>query len=141
MIILKTRTAIIAIMILTYVLLFTLLSPLLVAAQTQSNEVDIQGGLCSGASFELNLDCQIDRLQASEQLSFYISQAINIFSVVVGIMAVVMIIIGGVKYITSGGDAGNVTGAKNTILYAIIGLVVVALSQVIVQFVLGSFNQ
>jgi hypothetical protein len=112
-----------------------------VTVGAQSGEVNIQGGLCSGASFELNLDCQIDRLQASERLSFYVSQAINIFSVIVGVIAVVMIIIGGVKYITSGGDANNVTGAKNTILYAIIGLVVVALSQVIVQFVLGSFAQ
>jgi hypothetical protein len=120
-------------------LLAAFLLPLTAAAQ--SNELNIQGGLCSGASFEVNLDCQIDRVFASERLSFFITQAINIFSVIVGVIAVVMIIIGGVKYITSGGDAGNVTGAKNTILYAIIGLVVVALSQVIVQFVLGSFSE
>lgn len=61
---------------------------------------------------------------------------INIFSLIVGIVAVIMIIIGGLKYITSGGDSGNITGAKNTILYAIIGLVVVALAQFIVRFVL-----
>jgi hypothetical protein len=59
------------------------------------------------------------------------------FSLVVGVVAVIMIIIAGFKYITSGGDSGNVTSAKNTILYAIIGLVVVALSQFIVKFVLG----
>jgi hypothetical protein len=47
-----------------------------------------------------------------------------------------MIILGGFKYITSGGDTGNVTGAKNTILYAIVGLVIVALAQIIVRFVL-----
>jgi hypothetical protein len=47
-----------------------------------------------------------------------------------------MIIVGGLKYITSGGDSGNVSGAKNTILYAIVGLVVVALAQIIVRFVL-----
>lgn len=62
--------------------------------------------------------------------------AINIFSVVVGVIAVVMIIIGGLKYITSGGESGNITGAKNTILYAIVGLVVVALAQFVVRFVL-----
>jgi hypothetical protein len=48
-----------------------------------------------------------------------------------------MIIWGGLKYITSGGDSGNVTGAKNTILYAIIGLIIVALAQFIVRFVLS----
>jgi TRAP-type C4-dicarboxylate transport system permease small subunit len=47
-----------------------------------------------------------------------------------------MIIIGGFRYIVSGGDQTSVTAAKNTIMYAIIGLVVVLFSQVIVRFVL-----
>jgi hypothetical protein len=66
-----------------------------------------------------------------------IKTAINVFSVIVGVVAVIMIIVGGFRYITSGGDTGNVSGAKNTIIYAIIGLVVVALAQFIVQFVLN----
>lgn len=74
---------------------------------------------------------------AGTSLDKIIKFGINIFSVIVGVIAVVMIIIGGLKYITSGGDSGNITGAKNTILYAIIGLVVVALAQFIVQFVLS----
>jgi hypothetical protein len=73
---------------------------------------------------------------ASETVNNMITTVINIFSLVVGVISVIMIIIGGLKYITSGGDSGNVSGAKNTILYAIIGLVVVALAQVIVLFVL-----
>jgi hypothetical protein len=67
--------------------------------------------------------------------------AINIFSVVVGIVCVVMIIIGGLKYVTSNGDAGNVSGAKNTILYALVGLVIVALAQLIVKFVIQKTAQ
>jgi uncharacterized membrane protein len=67
-----------------------------------------------------------------------IETVINVFSIVVGVVSVIMIIIGGLKYITSGGDSGNVSGAKNTILYAIIGLVVVALAQIIVRFVLDT---
>jgi hypothetical protein len=73
---------------------------------------------------------------AAERVGTLITTVINIFSLVVGVISVIMIIIGGLKYITSGGDSANVTGAKNTILYAIIGLVVVALAQVIVRFVL-----
>jgi len=69
-------------------------------------------------------------------LTKLIKLVINIFSLIVGVVAVVMIIIGGLKYITSGGDSGNISGAKNTILYAIIGLVIVALAQFIVRFVL-----
>jgi len=66
-----------------------------------------------------------------------ITQAINILSVLVGVTAVVMIIIGGFKYITSSGDSGNTASAKNTILFALIGLVIVGLAQVIVQFVIN----
>ncbi len=65
-----------------------------------------------------------------------LKQAITLFSIVVGVISVVMIIVGGLKYITSGGESGNVTGAKNTILYAVIGLIIVAMAQFIVQFVL-----
>lgn len=69
-----------------------------------------------------------------------IALVINILSIVVGVIAVIMIIIGGLRYITSGGDSNNTKGAKDTILYAIIGLVVVALAQGIVRFVLSRIN-
>ena len=69
-----------------------------------------------------------------------VQTVINVLSWIIGVIAVIMIIIGGLKYITSGGDSGNVSGAKNTILYAIIGLVIVALAQVIVRFVLDTAN-
>jgi len=65
-----------------------------------------------------------------------IKVVINILSLIVGVVAVIMIIIGGFKYIISGGDSNSISSAKNTILYAIIGLVIVALAQVIVKFVL-----
>lgn len=73
----------------------------------------------------------------SVDLNSIVKVIINVLSIVVGIVAVVMIIIGGLKYITSSGDSNNITSAKNTILYAIIGLVIVALAQFIVQFVLN----
>lgn len=71
-------------------------------------------------------------------ISSVIKAVINIISAIVGAVAVIMIVIGGMKYVTSGGDANNVAGAKNTILYAIVGLVVVALAQVIVHFVINA---
>lgn len=72
-----------------------------------------------------------------ESVNNIITTVINVLSLVIGVIAVIMIIIGGFKYITSSGDAGNVTSAKNTILYAVVGLVVVALAQIIVRFVIG----
>lgn len=61
---------------------------------------------------------------------------LNIFSLIIGIIAVIMIMIGGLKFITSSGDSAATNSARNTILYAIVGLVVVSLAQVIVHFVL-----
>lgn len=73
---------------------------------------------------------------ASNSLTKVIKGIVNLLSVVVGIVAIVMIIIAGFKYVTSGGDSNNVTSAKRTLIYAIVGLVVVVLSQFIVHFVL-----
>lgn len=102
---------------------------------------DISGGLACGSQLDVssvdNPNCSIDEGVQSEKLNDIIKLVINIFSLVVGLAAVIMIIIGGLKYITSGGDSGNIQSAKNTILYAIIGLVVVALAQFIVRFVLS----
>ena len=62
---------------------------------------------------------------------------IKILSIIVGIAAVIMIIIGGFKYITSAGDTAGIASAKNTVIYALVGLVIVALAQTIVFFVMG----
>jgi hypothetical protein len=65
-------------------------------------------------------------------------QIVTIFSEIVGVISIIMIIYGGFRYITSGGDSGNVGNAKNTIIYALIGLIIVALAQVIVHYVLNT---
>jgi hypothetical protein len=77
----------------------------------------------------------------TERVNTVITTIVNIFSLIVGIVSVIMIIFGGFKYITSGGDSGKVSEAKNTIIYAVIGLVVVAFAQFIVQFVLDRVTQ
>lgn len=97
---------------------------------------DIQGSLGRGACLDVS-DTDCDTGDAEGSVNNIITTVINIFSLVVGVVSVIMIIIGGLKYITSGGESGNVTGAKNTILYAIVGLVIVALAQVVVKFVLN----
>lgn len=69
-----------------------------------------------------------------------IKKIINIFSIVIGAVSVIMIIFGGFRYIISGGDSSATKAAKDTIMYAIIGLVVVLFAQVIVIFVLSNVN-
>lgn len=65
-----------------------------------------------------------------------LSLVLNLFSAIVGIVAIIMIIISGMKYITSNGSSEKTNDAKNNILFAVIGLVIVALAQIIVRFVL-----
>lgn len=70
------------------------------------------------------------------EITKVVTAAVNILSIIAGIAAVIMLIIAGLKYVTSNGDASSIASAKTSIIYAIVGLVVVALSQAIVQFVL-----
>ncbi len=66
-----------------------------------------------------------------------VTNIINTIIFVIGIIAVAMVIMGGVQYSTSQGDAGKVKKAKDTILYGIIGLVVAILAFAIVNFALN----
>lgn len=65
---------------------------------------------------------------------------VNVMLFIIGAVAVIMLIIGGIRYTISGGDSNAVTGAKNTILYAIVGIIVAILAYAIVNFVIGSFS-
>lgn len=62
----------------------------------------------------------------------------NTMLFLVGALSVIMIIIGGIRYTISAGNSSNVTAAKNTIMYAIVGLIVAFLAFAIVNFVLGA---
>lgn len=64
----------------------------------------------------------------------------NMMLFVLGALSVIMIIVGGFKYILSGGNSSAVTGAKNTILYAIVGLVVAMFAYAIISFVINTFS-
>jgi hypothetical protein len=105
----------------------------------------VQANLCDGANFTVDTSeanpqagCKsADGKTSAEKVNDLIRKIVNVISAIVGVVAVIMIVVGGFKYITSGGDSNNVSGAKNTIIYAIIGLVIVALAQLIVHFVLN----
>jgi hypothetical protein len=108
------------------------------AAPVMAHAADVQGSLCQGAqNLEFGAPTACDKTVGEDKLNTTIATVINILSVIVGVIAVIMIIIGGFRYITSGGDSTKVGAAKNTILYALIGLIIVAIAQVIVRFVLG----
>jgi hypothetical protein len=101
----------------------------------------VQKSLCNGSNGNTELGTTTSCApEATGGLESIMRKIIQIFSIIVGFVAVVMIIVGGIKYITSGGDSGNISGAKNTIIYAIIGLIIVAVAQLVVHFVLNGVN-
>lgn len=63
-------------------------------------------------------------------------RVVNTLLFLVGAISVIMLIIGGIRYIVSAGDQNQVTGAKNTIMYAIVGIIVAVVAYGIVNFVL-----
>jgi len=91
-------------------------------------QADPKGNICRGIGGCSNSETQVMDL---------VADVINILSLVIGIAGVIMVIVGGFKYVISQGDSNSINSAKNTILYALVGLVVAAMAQVIVRFVLN----
>ncbi len=109
----------------------------------QDAQQQINNGLCAGSNLQFTENpgqCDVSSGDANDKINTLIHRIVNLLSAIVGIVAVIMIIVGGFRYITSGGNDTSVTSAKNTILYAIIGLVVVALAQLIVRFTLSKLT-
>lgn len=116
---------------------------LAVPAFAQSAQQQINNGLCAGSNLQFTQNpgqCNAASTDATTQINSIVHTVVNLLSALVGIVAVIMIIVGGFRYITSGGNDTSVTAAKNTILYAVIGLVVVALAQILVRFTLSKLT-
>jgi len=67
------------------------------------------------------------------------SEISSVLLFIVGAIAVIMIVIGGLRYVISGGDASQVQAAKNTILYSLVGIIIAILAYAAVNFVINSF--
>lgn len=115
-----------------------LLAPAGASAQADTHN------LCAGADLQLGADstpCQTTDSQghptdAASKATTLIADVLNFISIVAGVVAVIMIIYGGFRFVTSGGNPESTKSARNTILFALVGLVIVAFAQLIVKFVL-----
>ncbi len=74
-----------------------------------------------------------------DELPELVKNLVNLLLAVLGFIAVIMIIIGGIRYTTSNGDSNSTKAAKDTILYSVVGLVVAILAYAIVNFVVDFF--
>ena len=85
--------------------------------------------------------CNMDKSQVGQSNSIWttVNTVINVLLGVIGILAVVMVIYGGFKIVTSAGAADKVKSGRETILYGVVGLVIALLAFAIVNFVIGAF--
>lgn len=82
---------------------------------------------------------QADTGSSNTSVGDIIKSIVNILLFIIGAVSVIMIVIGGFKYVVSNGDSSQVKSAKDTIFYAIIGLVVAILAYAIVNWVISAF--
>lgn len=107
------------------------LVPVSVGAQTAPSDLNLK----SGAASAQGTGQQSDLFGPSG----IFKTITNVLLFIIGAISVIMLIIGGIRYVVSGGDSSAITSAKNTILYAIVGIVVAVLAYAAVNFVITSF--
>lgn len=106
-------------------------------AAEEAGGTDYYQSICADDAIDEDLKVQAG-CQETRQLSNVVVGGINAVIAVIGLVAVVVIVYGGIQYSTSLGDPGKITQARNTIIYGVIGLVVGMLAWVIVQFITAS---
>jgi hypothetical protein len=95
---------------------------------------------------DLSLQAGVDSAKGKDQVTDLFGQSgvfqniTNVLLFLIGAISVIMLVIGGLRYVLSGGESSAVAAAKNTILYAIIGVIVALLAFAAVDFVINSFS-
>lgn len=99
----------------------------------------------AATTIELSMQAGANSARGTDQVTDLFGQAgvfqniTNALLFVVGSISVIMLVIGGLRYVVSGGESSAVQAAKNTILYAIVGVIVSMLAYAAIAFVIGSF--
>lgn len=117
---------------------FTLFSGQLVSATASSNPLD---STCSAPGASDTAFCKTQPDGTTNPVggpSGVLAKIINLVLIGAGVAAVIMIIVGGFEYVISTGDAQKVNTAKNTIIYALIGLLIAIFAELILKFAVRS---
>lgn len=127
-----------------YILITILAGLVVLVTPSPVQAANAKEDLCSGAGLSNACAPSCDEDQSAEEcvassrtVEDVVRVGVNLLSFVVGVAAIVMVVLAGAKYITSHGDAGRISSAKQTIIYAIVGLAIVALAQFIVRFTIS----
>ena len=128
----KTLTGAVAAMVFALVAVFVPITPVN-AATCNENDFNISNGINCAQG-----EGTPAQLFGGEGSIFTL--VVNVLLFIIGAICVIMLIWGGIRYTTSAGNAASVTAAKNTIMYAIIGMVIAFLAFAIVNWVLGAID-
>ncbi len=124
---------------LTLLFSVALISPAVLVAPNQTVSASAKDAVCNGAAFANGTKgAECEEGAGENKINNAVNNVVNLFSWVVGVAAVFAVIYGGFQYVLSTGDPAKATKGRNTILYALAGLIIVGLAQVIVKFVVGS---
>ena len=118
-------------------LFFTFAMPVPAFAQTDVLADPCSDPVVSKDSPTCQSRTKVNPLKGTDGTLYKISM---IMAVVSGVAAVIMIIVSGFKYITSGGDTQKTAAAKQTLIGAVVGLVIIVLAQTIITFVVNRIN-
>ena len=98
----------------------------------------------AGASIKDQINKGVDATgtkESGKSMDSVVKTVINVMLYIIGALAVIMLVFGGIRYVTSAGNSAQVTGAKNTIMYSIVGLLIAIFAYAIVNFVVDSFTK
>lgn len=90
--------------------------------------------VCAGVALQPSGVCNPNT--AGGKLRHTVRIVIDVISVIAGIISVIFVILAGFRFVTSGGEANAVASARSAAVYALVGLVVVAVSQILVKYVM-----
>ncbi|MDB5175780.1 MAG: rane protein of unknown function [Candidatus Saccharibacteria bacterium] len=128
-------------LLLIFSLFVAIAAPALVVSGGQASAYDIFEHTCSsGGKISSTSVCSDVNQQAGSSENPVIRAlkiALNTLSLIGGIIAVIMVIVSGLRYITSDGDATGAKNAKHTLMYSLIGIAIIVAAQTIVRFTLS----
>mgnify|MGYP004496626263 CR=1 FL=1 len=131
----KTLTGVFAAFVFALVALFTPITPS--ASAQETCESGSAGGAQAGIECARGVNTPGELFDGPGSI---FTTIVNVLLFLIGAISVIMLIYGGIRYTTSGGNSANVTAAKNTILYAIVGLIIAFLAFAVVNWVLGAVD-
>ena len=136
---LKSKLVLLSLTVIAMVAGFNLMSSRPVSAL-----LGVQGAknaACQGVDASSSGGCNQNELtDANKSVSSALRTVLNILSIIVGFAAVITVVISGLRMILSQGDPASVNTARNAIIYALVGVVIVSLAQIIVRFVLDKIK-